>query len=383
MPLLPVDSLPVLRRRHSAKWSTFDDDVLPLPVAEMDFALAEPVAAALTAAVQRSDTGYVPPNPELPLALSGFADRRWGWRIDPGQVAIAPDVGVGVVEMLRLLVRPGDPVGISSPVYAPFYDWLNEVGSQTVDVPLSRDDGGWRLDFEGLEAAFAAGLKVYVLCNPQNPVGLQHGREDLEFLAELAHQYGVYILSDEIHAPLVLPGTSFVPFLTVSEAARMQGFSFVSASKGWNLAGLKCAAVVTANGSNADVVRRLPEAVQYRTGLFGVLASTAAFEHGGPWLDDLIFTLDANRSLLQRLIKEQLPDVGYEPPQASYLAWLDFRRLDWGNDPAAHILENARVALGPGPRYGPAGAGHARLNFGTSPEIITDAVGRIAAAAGR
>ncbi len=383
MPLLPVDPLPVLRQRRSAKWRSFDDDVLPLPVAEMDFALAEPVAETLAAAVKRSDTGYVPPHSELPAALSGFSHRRWGWRIDPDQVAVAPDVGVGVVEVLRLLIGPGDPVGISSPVYAPFYDWLNEVGSKTIDVRLNHNRGGWRLDLAGLEEAFASGLNAYILCNPQNPVGLQHEREDLEALAELAHRYGVYVLADEIHAPLVLPGSSFIPFLTVSEAARMQGFSFVSASKGWNLAGLKCAAIVTDNGPNADVVRRLPGAGQYRTGLFGVLASTAAFAQGEQWLDNLIFTLDSNRALLNRLIAEQLPDVGYEPPQASYLAWLDFRRLDWGADPAAHILEQARVALGPGPRYGPAGAGHGRLNFGTSPEILRAAIERIAAAAGR
>lgn len=383
MPLLPVDSLQVLRQRRSAKWSSFDDDVLPLPVAEMDFALAEPVAETLAAAVKRSDTGYVPPQSDLPAALSGFAHRRWGWSIDPDQVAVAPDVGVAVVEVLRLLVGPGDPVGISSPVYAPFYDWLDEVGSKTVDVPLQHNTNGWRLDFEGLEAAFASGLKAYILCNPQNPVGLQHERGDLKALAELAHRYGVYVLADEIHAPLVLPGSTFTPFLAVSDAARRQGLSFVSASKGWNLAGLKCAAIVTGNNATADVVRRLPEAVQYRTGLFGVLASTAAFEQGEPWLDDLISTLDSNRTLLKRLITEQLPDVGYEPPQASYLAWLDFRRLGWGADPAAHILEQARVALGPGPRYGPAGSGHARLNFGTSPEILSEAIGRIAATSGR
>ncbi|MGI5350127.1 MalY/PatB family protein [Streptomyces sp. CA-250714] len=378
-----VPPLAALRERRSAKWRSHPADVLPLPVAEMDFPLAEPIARVLREAIDRSDTGYAAPTRELAHALHGYARRAWGWTIDPDHVRTVTDVGIGIVETLRRLVSPGDGVALSPPVYEPFSWWIREVGAHPVEVPLATlPDGERRLDLNALEQAFAApGTVAYLLCNPHNPLGLVHSRQELTALAELADRYGVHVLSDEIHAPLTLPGAAFVPYLSVSGAARHRGFAFHSASKGWNLAGLKAATVVTADPAPKRYVDRLSPHSLFRTGHLGVLATIAAFEEGDAWLAEIVSALDHNRRLLGELLTRHLPAVGYRPPRAGFLAWLDFRHFSgqsWGDDPAAHLLKTARVALTSGLGYGAEGRGFARLNFGCAPETLTEAVTRIA-----
>ena len=376
---LPIPPLRELRQRRSAKWRTFADDVLPLPVAEMDFPLAEPVARALRAAIDRSDTGYAAPTDDLAHALVDLASRAWDWPIDPAHVRTVADVGIGIVEVLRRLVGPGNRVVISPPVYEPFAWWVREVGAQVVEAPLAEGPQGGRLDLEAIGRAFADGGRAYLLCSPHNPIGLVHPREDLVALAELADEHGVHVLADEIHAPLVLRGARFVPFLSVSDEARRRGFSFMSASKGWNLAGLKAATVVTADRAPQRYVDRLSPHSLFRTGHLGVIATVAAFRGGGAWLADVVDALDHNRRLLGELLAELVPGARYRQPEASFLAWIDFRALGWGDDPAAHVLADAKVALNSGHRYGSAGAGFARLNFGCSPQVLVQALTRIAA----
>jgi cystathionine beta-lyase len=373
MELLPVAPLETLRDRRSAKWRTHPDDVLPLPVAEMDFDLAPPVAAALREAIDRSDTGYPAAVPVLGNALAGFAGERWRWDVDPAAVTAVVDVGVGVVELLRVLARPGDPVVICPPVYPPFFGWVPEAGARVQEVPLV----GGRLDLPGLERAFATHPAAFVLCNPHNPVGRVHSREELTEVVRLAHAYEVTVVSDEIHAPLVLPGATFTPILTVPGAATV-AVSLVSASKAWNLAGLKCGSVVTASPAMAAIVDRLPPDTRWRVGHFGVLASVAAYAEGGPWLDRLLATLDDRRTLLGRLLAERLPALSWSPPEATFLAWLDCSAIGSGDDPRNHFFDKARVATEPGLRFGAAGSGHIRLNFATSAEILDEATARMA-----
>jgi cystathionine beta-lyase len=373
-------SLGELRRRTSAKWRTYPPDVLPLPVAEMDFPVAAPIAGALHAAIDRSDLGYANPSSGLPEALATFAARRWGWQVDPAQVTPAPEVGVGVVEVLRLLARPGDRVVINPPVYDSFFPWVAEVGCRPLEVPLKESGGGWALDLDAMEAAFQAGARVHLLCSPHNPTGTVHRRRDLERLAALAARHGVTVLADEIHAPLVLPGRTHHPFVSVSPEAARHGIVFTSASKAWNLAGLKCAAIVTADAATRRLVERLPEELPWRVGQLGVLASIAAFTEGEPWLEEVLGVLDHHRHHLAELLAARLPAIGYRPPEASYLAWLDCTALGLGEDPSAVFLARGRVALSPGPSFGRPGAGHARLNMGTSRQVLAAAVDRMASA---
>ncbi|HEY9497960.1 MAG TPA: aminotransferase class I/II-fold pyridoxal phosphate-dependent enzyme [Terrimesophilobacter sp.] len=372
----PIDKL---RLRTSMKWRAFPDDVLPLPVAEMDYPLAEPIAETLLSAIRRSDTGYAPPASELPEAFSAFAANRWGWAVDPAQVWTTTDVGVAIVETLRRVTKPGGGVIINPPVYFPFFDLVAEAGAHVVEVALAGGLAeGWSLDLPAIEREFKAGTLVYLLCNPHNPVGLAHPADQLRALASLAAKYGATIVSDEIHGPLTYPDAAFTPFLSVSDEARQVGICVTSASKTWNLAGLKCALMVTAGGPNQQIVGSMPLEVFWRTSILGLHASIAGYRDSVDWLDGLIVSLDASRRLLASLLAEHLPRVGYRMPQATYLAWLDFRELGWGDDPAVHALEHAKVALSNGLPFGGSSSGFARLNFACSPEVLTEAVSRLA-----
>ncbi|GAA1786626.1 MalY/PatB family protein [Agromyces lapidis] len=380
---IAAEPLDVLRTRTSEKWRHYDADVLPLPVAEMDYPLAEPIAAALHAAIDRSDTGYAAGSRGVAEAFVPFAAERLGWQVDPARVTCTGDVAMGLVEVLRQVTEPGDGVVITPPIYPPFFDIVTEASARVVEVPmLGGIDEGWSLDLDGIEAAFAAGARAMVLCNPHNPIGLVPAREQLAALADVAARHGVTIVSDEVHGPLAQPGTGYTPFLTVSDAAREHGITVTAASKAFNLAGLKAAMVVTGSDRGDAVRRAFPYEVEWRMSQFGSIASVAAFREGGHWLDGVLASLDDNRRLLAELLADELPGVRYRIPDATYLAWLDLSALGWGDDPAAFALEHARVALGVGTMFGAeVGRGHVRLNFACTPEVLGEAVTRLADAA--
>jgi cystathionine beta-lyase len=379
----PLEALPLetLRQRSSTKWRSYPEDVIPMFVAETDFALAAPITAALQRAVTLGDTGYTPPDPGLRGAFAAYAQRRWDWTVDPSRIRSTGDVMMGVVELLRATIQPGDRVVIAPPVYPPFSMCIPEAGGVVEEVPLLEGADGWSLDLAGIEAALADGARAVLLCNPHNPTGTVHARASLAGLAEIARAHGAVVISDEIHAPLVHDGP-FTPFLAASDAAAEIGYAVTSASKAYNLAGLKCALMVTASESTTGVLRGLWPEVEWRTGLFGALAGVAAFaEESDPWLAGLNAALDRNRHLLAELLAEHLPLARYRVPEAGYLAWIDVSAYGWGDDPARRILKEAKVALHHGPLFGPQGTGHVRLNFGCSPEILETAVTRIGALA--
>ena len=375
-----ADPLSLLRARTSEKWRQYGPDVLPLFVAEMDFPLAAPVAEALIGRIRASDTGYAGSPGELPAAFADFAERTWGWRPPEQGIRTTTDVSVAITEVLRTVVGPGDAVVINPPVYPPFTSCVREVGGRVAAVPLVADaDGVPSIDLDGLERAFdAGGVKAYILCHPHNPVGVVHPAAVLRRVAELAELYDVLVVSDEIHAPLTYAG-GFTPFLAVSDEAREVGITVTSASKGWNLAGLKCALMVAESTRSRWLLGSLPVEVGFRTSLLGLHGAVAAFRDGGPWLAGAMEALAANRRLLTELLAEHLPDVGYREPAATYLAWLDFRRAGWGEAPGARALAGG-VALSDGPTFGEPGRGHARLNFACSPEVLTEAITRRARA---
>lgn len=384
--MLQVKALPLaeLRERSSEKWREYPADVLPLFVAETDFPLAPAISTALQRAVEIGDTGYVASRTPLAESFAAFASRRYGWDPDPARMRSTADVSMGIVEILRRVTQPGERVVVTPPVYPPFYDLVAEAGAEVERVPLRDTGTGWELDIDGIRAAFDDGATAILLCNPHNPTGTVHDRDSLAALAELADEFGVAVVSDEIHAPLAQPGTGFTPFLSVSDSAQRVGYAVVSASKAFNLAGLKCALMVTADDATSAVVRGLPVEVEWRTGQFGLLAAVAAFsEESDEWLDGLLRTLDENRVLLEDLLAARLPGARYRIPDAGYLAWIDLSALEWGDNPARRILKDAKVALHFGPSFGAEGAGHVRLNFGTSPEILTEAIERIASLVGR
>ncbi|WP_112238439.1 MalY/PatB family protein [Kribbella monticola] len=373
MPKVPA--LDELQQRRSEKWFGYGDGVIAATVAEMDFELAEPIAAVLHDAVSRSDLGYTAGVPaSLGEAFAGFARRRLDWQVDPDQLALVPDVMLGLIELCRI-VAPGGSVGFASAAYPPFLLQLPPAGFSLVPIPLAADGS---FDLDRLVAQLRDGLDVLILANPHNPTGRVLPREELEQIADLCAQYGAWVFADEIHAPLVLPGgAKHVPWLEVSDAARSCGISLTSASKAFNLAGLKAAMMVTASDRAQDVVRRSSIASE-QAGLLGVLAAEVAFSQCDDWLDDVLRQLDRNRTV----IDTGLPaGVSWTPPQATYVGWLDFAgALD--EDPARFLLSKAGVALSPGTSYDPAATTFARLNFGTSEELVTEMLNRIATGLG-
>jgi cystathionine beta-lyase len=366
-----------LQKRRSAKWREFPSDVLPLPVAEMDFEIAKPIRDVLEEMIKGSDTGYLGPIPELGINLAKFSKARWGWEIDPEQVFTATDVGVGMVEMARTVVNPGDLIMINSPVYHNMNNWISELKCKSFDAPLVKDGLHYTLDLGAVERGYATGVKAHSLCSPHNPVGTVFTKEELSQLAELAKKYDVTIFSDEIHAPLTYDAEKFTPFLAVSDVAREVGICVTAASKSWNLAGLKCATVITAHPKHQERAKSMPEAVHFRASLFGAVASATAYECAD-WLDDAIETFESNRKYLKNLLTQSLPTVGYRIPDFSYLAWLDLSGLNLGENPAQVLLEKGKLALNAGITFGPESGNFVRLNFATSEEMLDEAVSRMA-----
>ena len=380
MSVTPLQTLPIdqLRQRTSTKWRRYPDDVIPMFVAETDFVPAPAITAALARAVELGDTGYTPPDPGLATAYAGFAQRRFGWTVDPARIRTTCDVMMGVVEILRHVTSPGDRVVVTPPVYPPFYDCIPEAGAVVERVPLLDTGTAWELDLRGIEAAFQRGARAILLCNPHNPTGTVHARETLIELAEIAERHGAVVISDEIHAPLTNIGAEFTPFLDASPTAARVGYTVASASKAFNLAGLKCALMVTADDATTAVVRALPDEIEWRTGLFGALAAVAAFSpESDAWLDAQLAALDENRRLLAELLAEHVPGARYRIPDAGFLAWVDLSALGWGDNPAVKVLRDAKVALHFGPLFGDEGKGHVRVNFGCSPELLREGVERI------
>ena len=376
-------SLSELLTHSSEKWRGFPADVLPLPVMEMDFPIAKPIRDVLIEMVNHSDLGYLGPVPELADGFGAFCAKRWGWEIDKSQVRIAADVGVGCVEVMRVFTQPGDRILINSPVYQNFYSWVNEVKLEKVDVPfvnsgsMSDDVNAWTLDLDEVEKVYASGIKVHLLCSPHNPLGRIYSREELTRIADMAKKYGVIVISDEIHSPLVFKSHEFVPFLTISETAREVGITVTSASKGWNIAGLKSALIVSQNKAIDEVLALMPLAVKFRSSILGAFASAAAFKDGEVWLDSVIDTLEENSLMVRNLLAAKLPSVKTHLPQSSYVAWLDLSALNLGENPAQTLLERGKVAFNAGHLYGAQSTQFVRLNYATSPTILTEAIDRI------
>jgi cystathionine beta-lyase len=376
VPARPLEEL--FATRSSIKWRRYPADVLPVFVAEMDFDVEPLILDRVAETLRHSDTGYLDSPGPLATAFARFAEEEWGWHVDPDAVHLATDVTVGVVESLRLVLpETGGRVVLTPPVYPPFFEMVEEADAVAVTVPLLEEEG-WSLDLAGIERAFAAGAEALLLCNPQNPTGRCHSRSVLEALASLAARYGVVIVSDEVHAPLAHPGTVFTPFAPVARAAGARAVTVTSASKAWNLAGLKCAVVVAADDASAALLDELPEELAARTSILGLHANVAALSCRD-WRDDLVDAIVGNVRLLESEMAAHAPSVRVVRPDAGYLAWLDFRETGLGDDPARVLIETGRVALNSGLPFGEPGRGFARINLACNPSTVVEAVRRIAA----
>ncbi|MGO1383188.1 MAG: MalY/PatB family protein [Arachnia sp.] len=372
MPIFDV-SLDELRRRTSIKWRRFEPDVLPMFVAEMDVHIAEPVAERLQRAIVDGDTGY----PQLPLyqeAFASFSQWMWGWSPEVDDMLLAGDVVSGMRELVLATTDPGDAVVINPAIYPPFRSICLQTGRPILEVPMGDDE---RLDLAGLEEAFSGGRgprpAAYLLCSPHNPHGTIHTREELTAVATLAKRYDVTVISDEIHAPLA--GPEHVPYISVPGAEH--SFVVTSASKSWNLAGLK-AALIIAGPQASDALRSLPGHVPDSVSHLGVLAHACALNDARDWVVELTAEIAANKKHFADELARLVPALSYTPSAGTYLAWLDCSPLGL-TSPAAQFHHVGRVRFGPGTDYDPLATQHIRVNLGTSKELITEGVLRMAA----
>jgi cystathionine beta-lyase len=360
-----------LRLRSGRKWRRHDNDVLAAWIADMDFEPAPPIARTLLEALVLGDFGYGPTAATscVAEAFAAWAERRWGWTPDPGAVMLAPDVVGALANCIEALTEPGDAVLVQTPAYPPLLSSVRIAGRELVEAPLDN----------GLDDALLQARKVrmILLCHPHNPTGRVFSRYELALLAALAERHDLVVVSDEVHADLTfqphvhLPFAPFAPERTVTLNAP---------SKAFNVAGLRTAVCVAPPALRARL-SALPPTRWNAFSTLGVRAALAAWsEEGAEWLDACVDHLAAMRDRLALRLAESLPQIGYAPPAASYLAWLDCRALNVA-DPAAFFLEHARVALSPGPEFGAPGDGFARLNFATSAEILDEIVDRMAQAA--
>ena len=370
-----------LRDRNTIKWNFFEPDVLPLWVAEMDYPTAPAVLEGVRACVENEEFGYPRFNEEtLPTATAEWCRQRYGWQAQPEWVRVVPDVLKGMEVVVNFLTRPESPVALPVPAYMPFFDVLHVTGRQRVEIPtVQQDSGRYLMDLDALEAAFVRGAGSVILCNPNNPLGTAFTEAELRAVVDIAASHGARVIADEIWGPVVY-GRRHVAAASVSDVAAETVVTLASASKGWNLPGLMCAQVILSNRRDADDWDRINMLHRMGTSTVGIRANIAAYEHGAPWLDELLEYLGANRDHLVRALPELVPGVKVSAPEGTYLSWVDFRALNLPAEPAEYLLSNAKVALSPGIPFGAAvGAGFARLNFGTTRAILDRAIEAIAA----
>ncbi|GAA5142148.1 aminotransferase class I/II-fold pyridoxal phosphate-dependent enzyme [Nocardioides marinquilinus] len=367
------------RRALVCKWGEVPDDVLPAWVAEMDYAVAEPVVAAVQDAVAAGMLGYPRVGAGGPLgeAYAGFARRQFGHDVDPERVVPTVDVTAGVRLALDALVPPG-PLVFPVPGYAPQLAMAEVTGRERLDLVVDPDAERAELDLDLLDHHLARGARALLLTQPHNPWGRAFTRAELEGVRDVVLRHGALVVSDEIHAPLVLEGAEHVPYLAV-EGTADHAVAVVAASKAFNIAGLKCAQLVTTSPALHERLVSVPLARNESWSVLGVAASEAAYVHGDAWLAALRVRLAEQRTLLGSLLAEHLPEARTRPLEATYLAWLDLRAYGH-DDPAAVALERSRVQVAAGHDYQPGLTGHVRLNIATSPDRLTEIVRRLASA---
>jgi cystathionine beta-lyase len=367
-----------LRERGSLKWTTFPGTIGAF-VAEMDFGLAPEVSEALHAAIDGALTGYLPAEPadRMSAATAAWYSDVYGWDVPGRWVHPVPDVIAAFELAIEKFSPAGSKVIVPTPAYMPFLFVPPTIGREVIEVPSIQVDGRWGMDLAGVERAFDEGGHLLVLCNPHNPLGTVATREELLAIAELVERKGGRVFSDEIHAPLVYSGGEHVPYASISPAAAAHTVTATSASKAWNLAGLKCAQVILSNEADEEHWQTFGFLASHGAANLGVIGNTAAYTAGRRWLDEVLEYLDGNRRLVGELIAEHLPKVPYTAPDGTYIAWLDFRAYGIEGDLAEFFRTEAGVALSDGVACGDVGAGFARFVFALPRPVLREAFARM------
>ena len=372
-------SISNLRSIGGLKWSLYPDKIGAF-VAEMDFGIAPAITQAINATVEQGIFGYLPPNlgEDMTQACSSWLASQYGWHVPAKNIRPLADVLAALFAAIEHFSPAGSKVIVPTPAYMPFFKIPGMCGRELIEVPMNQTADGWALDYEGLDQAFADGGGLLIMCNPHNPIGKVYTREEMLKVAEIVDRHNGRVFSDEIHAPLVYPGNRHTSYASISQLAAGHTITATAASKAWNIPGLKTAQLVLS--SDADVLTwdNVGFFAEHGASNLGVVASTAAYAEGGPWLEEVLDYLDGNRRLLAELVHKHLPGVAYTMPQGTYLTLLDCRSLDLGDRPADFFSEHAGVQLVDGADCG--AAGFVRINFATPRPILSEILERMGAA---
>lgn len=366
------------------KWTSYPEKIGAF-IAEMDFGTAPGVIETLQETVRHGFFGYLPDAMEEGLqkaCASWYADNT-GWNVAPEQIHSLPDVLKGLEIALNFYAPKGGKVIIPTPAYMPFLMVPKFNDREMIQVPMLRTDSGWEFDYAGIDAAFADGGEVLIVCNPHNPIGRVLTRDEMVKLSEIVEKHEGRVFSDEIHAPLVFDGHQHLPYASISEATANHTITAVAASKAWNLAGLKCAQIVISNDADAAIWENGGASwAGHGASTLGVVASIAAYNEGREWLADVVSYLDGNRKRLGELVAEELPGVSYSMPEGTYLAWLDFSDTKVPLDVGEFFRENAGVAITDGGACGEVGCKCVRFNFAMPRPIMEQAIRQMSEAIG-
>ena len=373
-------SLAALRRRRGTKWTRYPPDVLPAWVADMDFDMAEPIRAGLAGMMEANDLGYAPKLPAsgLPEAFAAFAARRFpGWEVAPERMVAIADIVQGIHLAIEAFTRPGDGVCTLTPVYPPFLQAVAETGRRLDYCTMVRGEGRYEIDFDALGAALDDRTRLLLLCTPHNPLGRVFERDELEALARLAIERDLVVVADEIHADIVYPGFRHIPFASLGPEVEARTVTMTSATKSFNIAGLRCAVVLLGSDRLAERFNAWPERIRGAVSSFGMEATRIAWTECDEWLDALLAHLEGNRDFLHAFVAERLPGMRMVLPAATYLGWLDCREFGLEPDPYQWFLDRARVGFNDGRDFGDGGEGHVRINFATSRAILAQVLERM------
>lgn len=371
--------------RGSMKW-TRNPGQLAAFVAEMDFGTAPEVTAALERATAKAQHGYLPPAAarDMARATSDFLEKRFGWSVPRSRIYPTADVLSAYDVVLERFSTPGTPVILPTPAYMPFLTLTRLRGREVIQVPMIEGDNGRpEMNLKGIADAFAAGASLLILCNPHNPLGRVYTREELSALADVVDAHGGRVFSDDIHAPLTFGDHRHLPYASISEITAGHTVTAVSASKAWNIPGLKCAQLIISNDADYEVMGEIAFSVSHGAATPGVLANAAAYSEGVPWLEDVLAYIDRNRSFFTDLLAQHLPEVRYREPEGTYIAWLDCRGLPdvtEGKSWAEFFAAKANVGVTDGALCGEAGIGHVRLMLSTPRHILETIVTAMAKA---
>jgi cystathionine beta-lyase len=372
-----------LRARPGIKWHRYADDVLPAWIAEMDYDVAESIHATMRRLVAGGAYGYEDPAlyPSLAEAFSAYMQHRYGWHADVEQVLPVADLVEALFAAVGAFTDSGQRVVLQSPIYPPFINSVREMGRQVVEHPLRDDHARFVLDTSGLLQLIDADTRLVLLCNPHNPTGRVFERPELEAVAAVAVERDLVVVADEVHADLAYPGSTHIPFGSLSPEVAARTVTITSATKAYNIPGLRCGLMHFGSAALREKFRnRVPDRLLGKVNRFGVEATVAAWSNCSDWFQHVMDALLKNRERVGRFIAAELPAVRYYSPEAGYLAWLDCRELKLPRPPQQFFLEHARVALSDGAEFGTPGPGHVRLNFAASQPILDELLQRMAEA---